>query len=145
MFRRPPRSTLFPYTTLFRSQVRRLLGAREGGDLRTAARARAHPQAATRPGAGEAGAAVGALKRQNGVSLLTRAESRVYPRTRRWCGLTILPDPLPHVLLQEIHREAPVPQHFVVERADVEPRAEGGGRRVAQRSEERRVGQEGRA
>src|SRR5207244_4787795 len=75
------------------------------------------------------------LKRQNGVSLLTRAESRVYPRTRRQCDLTVLPDPLPHVLLQEIHRESPVPQHFVVERADVEPRAEGGGRRVAQLAE----------
>src|SRR5207249_11770349 len=64
-----------------RWQVRRLFGAREGSDFRAAARTRPHPQAATRPGAREAGAAVGALKRQNGVSLLTRAESRVYPRT----------------------------------------------------------------
>src|SRR3712207_8325784 len=29
MIRRPPRSTLFPYTTLFRSQVERALGERE--------------------------------------------------------------------------------------------------------------------
>src|SRR3712207_8580150 len=28
MIRRPPRSTLFPYTTLFRSDVQRLAGAR---------------------------------------------------------------------------------------------------------------------
>src|SRR5690242_21344723 len=32
MIRRPPRSTLFPYTTLFRSAVRRA-GAREGRPL----------------------------------------------------------------------------------------------------------------
>src|SRR2546422_7638376 len=31
MIRRPPRSTLFPYTTLFRSQERFCLGRREGG------------------------------------------------------------------------------------------------------------------
>src|SRR2546423_10030138 len=30
MIRRPPRSTLFPYTTLFRSQVQRLLDRRNG-------------------------------------------------------------------------------------------------------------------
>src|SRR5438270_7734644 len=35
MTRRPPRSTLFPYTTLFRSQARRLAGVRPpGGVLR---------------------------------------------------------------------------------------------------------------
>src|SRR5258705_661285 len=31
MIRRPPRSTLFPYTTLFRSVVARRLAAREAG------------------------------------------------------------------------------------------------------------------
>src|SRR3712207_9258648 len=31
MIRRPPRSTLFPYTTLFRSQVRRELAVHAGG------------------------------------------------------------------------------------------------------------------
>src|SRR3712207_8139799 len=30
MIRRPPRSTLFPYTTLFRSQVQRGVGPHEG-------------------------------------------------------------------------------------------------------------------
>src|SRR3712207_7782384 len=35
MIRRPPRSTLFPYTTLFRSRVGRARGGRRGpGDLR---------------------------------------------------------------------------------------------------------------
>src|SRR3712207_8010650 len=33
MIRRPPRSTLFPYTTLFRSHRRRGLRRRRGGDL----------------------------------------------------------------------------------------------------------------
>src|SRR3712207_8633081 len=33
MIRRPPRSTLFPYTTLFRSRARRL-GAQVGGGVR---------------------------------------------------------------------------------------------------------------
>src|SRR5256886_17179489 len=44
MIRRPPRSTLFPYTTLFRSKVREILAARRAasralaGDLRQAQR-----------------------------------------------------------------------------------------------------------
>src|SRR5437899_4128720 len=44
MIRRPPRSTLFPYTTLFRSQTRiapghlRARGCGSGGSLRCAAR-----------------------------------------------------------------------------------------------------------
>src|SRR3712207_8226666 len=33
MIRRPPRSTLFPYTTLFRSRQPRLLPGAEGGDV----------------------------------------------------------------------------------------------------------------
>src|SRR2546422_5138122 len=32
MIRRPPRSTLFPYTTLFRSRVPDSLGGRDGSD-----------------------------------------------------------------------------------------------------------------
>src|SRR5436853_5726170 len=41
MLRRPPRSTLFPYTTLFRSHLRRHQGiAREGTGDRAARRAR---------------------------------------------------------------------------------------------------------
>src|SRR5256885_13285326 len=46
MIRRPPRSTLFPYTTLFRSLVR--------GDARAVVRVLAPPQQ-TRDGAGEGG------------------------------------------------------------------------------------------
>src|SRR3712207_3761199 len=38
MIRRPPRSTLFPYTTLFRSLVVSLLGKTEYGVPRTVAR-----------------------------------------------------------------------------------------------------------
>src|SRR2546422_6866464 len=33
MIRRPPRSTLFPYTTLFRSEILGLTGPLAGGDL----------------------------------------------------------------------------------------------------------------
>src|SRR2546426_5905150 len=32
MIRRPPRSTLFPYTTLFRSRLSRRTSARQGGE-----------------------------------------------------------------------------------------------------------------
>src|SRR3989449_7011613 len=39
MIRRPPRSTLFPYTTLFRSRADDDLGRRRGSTLRLAARA----------------------------------------------------------------------------------------------------------
>src|SRR3712207_7353558 len=37
MIRRPPRSTLFPYTTLFRSAVLQFEGGVEGANIRTAA------------------------------------------------------------------------------------------------------------
>src|SRR2546425_9621474 len=40
MIRRPPRSTLFPYTTLFRSPARHAVGARDGAAGRATARAR---------------------------------------------------------------------------------------------------------
>src|SRR3712207_7151335 len=40
MIRRPPRSTLFPYTTLFRSSRDRRRGARRGGRGADAGRAR---------------------------------------------------------------------------------------------------------
>src|SRR3712207_9462863 len=39
MIRRPPRSTLFPYTTLFRSRCRRASGARPRARGRTRTRA----------------------------------------------------------------------------------------------------------
>src|SRR3712207_8922948 len=48
MIRRPPRSTLFPYTTLFRSLLRRRLGRRG-----------AVAAAGGRPGRGSAGGAAG--------------------------------------------------------------------------------------
>src|SRR3712207_7432454 len=35
MIRRPPRSTLFPYTTLFRSKAMRVLTAEEGAEAHT--------------------------------------------------------------------------------------------------------------
>src|SRR2546427_5542214 len=41
MIRRPPRSTLFPYTTLFRSRLDQLPGTRVGTALAEAADARA--------------------------------------------------------------------------------------------------------
>src|SRR3712207_7083633 len=44
MIRRPPRSTLFPYTTLFRSAIEPGSAGREGAAIRAA---RAHPNAAT--------------------------------------------------------------------------------------------------
>src|ERR1035437_5203773 len=69
MIRRPPRSTLFPYTTLFRSDVDRLAGALPGpglgGDARFPPEALAPcdvlsvPAMADRPATG-GGAAVGA-------------------------------------------------------------------------------------
>src|SRR3712207_7000648 len=43
MIRRPPRSTLFPYTTLFRSLAHELLGG-ERADVRLRRRRVAHPQ-----------------------------------------------------------------------------------------------------
>src|SRR3712207_8398615 len=47
MIRRPPRSTLFPYTTLFRSGQRRRGGGVGGGARRrgSGGRRRAHPRA----------------------------------------------------------------------------------------------------
>src|SRR3989475_6679394 len=54
MIRRPPRSTLFPYTTLFRSLAPVLLRARlahaDRSDLRTAVGARWHVPVIERPG-----------------------------------------------------------------------------------------------
>src|SRR5206468_12804496 len=46
MIRRPPRSTLFPYTTLFRSTVP---GSRSSGWLRCSRRRRADPRAVASP------------------------------------------------------------------------------------------------
>src|SRR3989449_1286929 len=42
MIRRPPRSTLFPYTTLFRSHGAIVIGEARGGDSRGEVRGRSH-------------------------------------------------------------------------------------------------------
>src|SRR5256885_12547731 len=52
MIRRPPRSTLFPYTTLFRSRQAGVRLRAEGGRSVAPARPRTRPQDA--PGAGQA-------------------------------------------------------------------------------------------
>src|SRR2546427_7079815 len=57
MIRRPPRSTLFPYTTLFRSAGRRRPAAR-----RAAAASRPPP-----PGAGDANTLPVRVRRKNGA------------------------------------------------------------------------------
>src|SRR5215204_5609331 len=49
MIRRPPRSTLFPYTTLFRSHPRRRAAARQASTV-TSARKRAQGMARRPPG-----------------------------------------------------------------------------------------------
>src|SRR3712207_8554957 len=53
MIRRPPRSTLFPYTTLFRSQLPRRLARDRRGAARAAGVARARDQRRERPRGGE--------------------------------------------------------------------------------------------
>src|SRR5438876_11428673 len=68
MIRRPPRSTLFPYTTLFRSRVRREHVARGGIERRTI-----HPGADWRSGDDSAGLVVG--NRQHAAA--TAAEQTV--------------------------------------------------------------------
>src|SRR5256885_4947545 len=50
MIRRPPRSTLFPYTTLFRSHVADEASTRPARPIRTALDAAAHVEHAPRPG-----------------------------------------------------------------------------------------------
>src|SRR5260221_6409374 len=50
MIRRPPRSTLFPYTTLFRSIVRPREPTRRRYDRRSSGRRRAHRRIACRIG-----------------------------------------------------------------------------------------------
>src|SRR3712207_7983191 len=66
MRRRPPRSTLFPYTTLFRSRRGGLAGARPGARPR-------QPRAAARRGARlrGPGARLRAVRRDRGVGMST--------------------------------------------------------------------------
>src|SRR3712207_8856935 len=80
MIRRPPRSTLFPYTTLFRSGVERRAEARGdcGSVRRSAGRAvaRAHPRAgADGPKIGQAAAGLTPLRSEEHTSEL---QSRQY-------------------------------------------------------------------
>src|SRR2546422_3471792 len=51
MIRRPPRSTLFPYTTLFRSRSERRRGARAAEDRGVAVEHQAPRRVGQRPGA----------------------------------------------------------------------------------------------
>src|SRR6266702_8612622 len=76
MIRRPPRSTLFPYTTLFRSrrQPRRAVAALPARAL--AARAPALPLPLDRPAA--AAARRGRLARDPGRDGLTKSAGRAY-------------------------------------------------------------------
>src|SRR3712207_9159965 len=53
MIRRPPRSTLFPYTTLFRSGVRAVYEAGEGGGRAEARAGGEHAERLVAPGAAE--------------------------------------------------------------------------------------------
>src|SRR5687767_15701639 len=48
MILRPPRSTLFPYTTLFRSSARRRPADRAGGELRCGSRTSTHGASVSR-------------------------------------------------------------------------------------------------
>src|SRR2546422_9335460 len=86
MIRRPPRSTLFPYTTLFRSHFRRgrddLGAARERADLRAAGELE---EVMVDVGLGERGAA-----HQRAVVLenhgpLVAQRARAAPCPRAWC------------------------------------------------------------
>src|SRR2546425_10652427 len=93
MIRRPPRSTLFPYTTLFRSRGRRWAGARRAapharrpeGRARRSLQVRGDP-GPTRPAPARRGAAL-ARERRRGLAVLVRervrrARPRVFVRAR---------------------------------------------------------------
>src|SRR3712207_7384392 len=76
MIRRPPRSTLFPYTTLFRSQRHRLHAGPPGGGPRAVADGAAlrwgGGRAARRPGRRGAGAAAGFRSEEHTSELQSR-------------------------------------------------------------------------
>src|SRR5439155_25426624 len=62
LIRRPPRSTLFPYTTLFRSACRQRQRARRRRGIRVEGRG----DAVRQPGGGEGDAAAEAVQRRDG-------------------------------------------------------------------------------
>src|SRR5688572_31541196 len=68
MIRRPPRSTLFPYTTLFRSRARQLRADRGGGragESRGGIRRPSHLAHARRSGEGDGQREIGRATRLN--------------------------------------------------------------------------------
>src|SRR5229473_3617353 len=70
MIRRPPRSTLFPYTTLFRSSAARgTAKERIAGDGRTVCKPRAVEGGTRRCGAGRGGTASGASTHDRGYAM----------------------------------------------------------------------------
>src|SRR3712207_8266261 len=72
MIRRPPRSTLFPYTTLFRSLRRRAAGGGGGHGLRDpqgAARRLGYPRARLRGGGQRGGERGGRLRDRKSTRL----------------------------------------------------------------------------
>src|SRR6266404_3987664 len=83
MIRRPPRSTLFPYTTLFRSPSRRLRGSKNNSEL---------PVPANRPCPRRARYAVwGTLDSLNGIGISAeklhyRASSALFARFAAICS-----------------------------------------------------------
>src|SRR5438034_7534456 len=64
MIRRPPRSTLFPYTTLFRSRRRAAEGAPAGEGVAGGSRRRARGPARVDPGQARAGTAAARLDQE---------------------------------------------------------------------------------
>src|SRR3712207_8473050 len=80
MIRRPPRSTLFPYTTLFRSPPRSRRPARPRARRDRAARSRACPRAAAprrRPDGPQAGALKNALQRDREGTRLNFSHAKI--------------------------------------------------------------------
>src|SRR3712207_8947033 len=84
MIRRPPRSTLFPYTTLFRSAVRLLRRAAgppdrsAGGSREQRARRRGPGGLPARPGDGEAGVGACHLRLRRSEEHTSELQSRQY-------------------------------------------------------------------
>src|SRR2546422_6886833 len=76
MIRRPPRSTLFPYTTLFRSQERRSAPARTR--LGREVRRESHVRPRGAPGAGKPGAGRDPTRRGRSEEHTSELQSRLH-------------------------------------------------------------------
>src|SRR5256886_14059557 len=124
MIRRPPRSTLFPYTTLFRSHERRLARARHARDRDEQAQRKLHGEVAE--------------------VVLTRADERELAlrvgRAASWWDRD--PQLAPQVAAREGVR---VVEHGFDRALDDDLAAVPAGAGGQVRSEERRVGEEGRS